>query len=156
LAVGAIEPKFYANLCRLLGCEQWLAHQLDDEVQPKIRADFRAAFAAKGRDAWVAELAGADTCVTPVLSVAELAEDDQYQARHAFVEAVITPTAPEGGAGTAPIRFRQVAPVLAGMEAPDGPVAIGDPRRSDTDRLLTGAGLTPGHIAHLRERGVVA
>ncbi len=23
LAVGAIEPKFYANLCRLLGCEQW-------------------------------------------------------------------------------------------------------------------------------------
>jgi crotonobetainyl-CoA:carnitine CoA-transferase CaiB-like acyl-CoA transferase len=37
LAVGAIEPKFYANLCRLLGCEQWSDHQLDDEVQDKIR-----------------------------------------------------------------------------------------------------------------------
>ena len=58
LAVGAIEPKFYANLCRLLGCEQWTAHQLDDEVQDKIRADFRAAFATRDRDTWVAELAG--------------------------------------------------------------------------------------------------
>ena len=33
LAVGAIEPKFYANLCRLLGCEQWIGSQLDDAVQ---------------------------------------------------------------------------------------------------------------------------
>ena len=71
LAVGAIEAKFFANLCRLLGCQQWTDHQLDDDVQDEIRADFRAAFATRGRDAWVAELAGADTCVTPVLSVAE-------------------------------------------------------------------------------------
>ena len=101
LAVGAIEPKFYANLCRLLGCEQWAAHQLDDEVQDKIRADFRAAFATKDRDAWVAELAGADTCVTPVLSVAELVDDDQYRARHAFVEAVVTATADRAAGGGA-------------------------------------------------------
>ena len=58
LAVGAIEPKFYANLCRLLGCEHWADHQLDDESQDKIRADFRAAFATRGRDEWVAVLAG--------------------------------------------------------------------------------------------------
>ena len=58
LAVGAIEPKFYANLCRLLGCEQWLDHQLDDGAQDKIRADFKAAFATQDRDDWVAELAG--------------------------------------------------------------------------------------------------
>jgi alpha-methylacyl-CoA racemase len=103
----------------------------------------------------VAELAAADTCVTPVLSVAELTDDAQYAARHAFVDAVSTPTSAEGGAGT-PTRFRQVAPVLAGMEAPDGPVVIGDPLRSDTDRLLTDAGLTPGQVADLRERGVVA
>ena len=47
IAVGAIEPHFYANLCRALGCEQWLAHQTDDAVQDAIRADFRAAFATK-------------------------------------------------------------------------------------------------------------
>ncbi len=40
IAVGAIEPHFFANLCRALGCEQWLAHQTDDAVQDAIRADF--------------------------------------------------------------------------------------------------------------------
>ena len=68
LAVGAIEAKFFANLCRLLGCAQWIDHQLDDDAQDGIRADFRAAFATRDRDDWAAELAGADTCVTPVLS----------------------------------------------------------------------------------------
>ena len=87
LAVGAIEPKFYANLCRLLGCEQWLDHQLDDDVQDKIRDDFAAAFATRDRDAWVAALAGADTCVAPVQTVAELAADGQFAARRAFVDA---------------------------------------------------------------------
>ena len=50
LAVGAIEPQFFANLCRALGCEQWIEHQTDDAVQDEIRADFRAAFATKARD----------------------------------------------------------------------------------------------------------
>ena len=47
VAVGAIEPHFCANLCRALGCEQWIAHQTDDAVQDAIRADFRAAFATR-------------------------------------------------------------------------------------------------------------
>jgi alpha-methylacyl-CoA racemase len=153
LAVGAIEPKFFANLCRLLGCEQWTRHQLDDSVQDKVRADFRSAFAAKDRDAWVAELSGADTCVTPVLSVAELVDDDQYAARHAIVEA-IAPVVTVGG-DRPPARFRQVGSVLAGMVSPDGPVMVGDPRRSDTDRLLAGAGLSAARIAELRDKGVV-
>ncbi len=57
VAVGAIEPAFYRNLCRLLDCEQWADHQLDDDVQDEIRAAFRAAFARRTRDDWVAELA---------------------------------------------------------------------------------------------------
>ena len=150
LAVGAIEPKFFANLCRLLGCEQWSAHQLDDEVQDKVRQDFAAAFATRDRAYWVDVLAGADTCVTPVLSVTELVDDEQLVARRAIVDAVAEP------AGGPPTRFRQVAPVLAGMERPDGPIDVGDPARSDTDRLLGGAGLSAETIEGLRARGVVA
>jgi alpha-methylacyl-CoA racemase len=151
LAVGAIEAKFFANLCRLLGCPQWAAHQLDDDVQDAIRADFRAAFATRERDAWVAELAGADTCVTPVLSVVELVGDDQFAARGAIVDAVTVPSD-----GTDPTHFRQVGPVLAGMPPAPRPVVAGDPTRTDTDRLLQGAGLTAGHITELRDKGVVA
>jgi alpha-methylacyl-CoA racemase len=153
LAVGAIEPKFFANLCRLLGCEQWTSHQLDDDAQDKIRADLRAAFATRPRAAWVEVLAGADTCVTPVLSVDELVDDEQYAARGAIVEAVVEP---DGGS---PRRFRQVGPVLAGMVAPTGPIEVADPADpagTDTDRLLSAAGLTADRITELRDRGIVA
>jgi len=65
LAVGAIEPVFWANLCKALDLERWIPHQSDDAVQDAIRADLRAAFAARDRDAWVAELGPADACVAP-------------------------------------------------------------------------------------------
>ena len=153
LAVGAIEPKFYANLCRLLGCEQWIAHQLDEAVQDAVRADFRAAFATRGRDEWVAELAGADTCVSPVLSVAELVDDAQFAARRVVVEAVLP--AGDGGSGDG-VRFRQVGPVLAGMPGRGETVQAGDPGRSDAEALLASAGVGPERIAELRTKGVLA
>lgn len=151
LAVGAIEAKFFANLCRRLGCPQWIDHQLDDDAQDGIRADFRAAFATRDRDDWAAELAGADTCVTPVLSAEELVDDAQYAARHAIVDAVAAPS--DGGT---PTRFRQVGPVLAGMAPAADPVVVADPTRSDADRLLRDAGLPASRITELRDKGVVA
>jgi len=152
LAVGAIEPKFYANLCRHLGCEQWVAHQLDDDVQEKIRADFRAAFATRDRDEWVEELAGSDTCVSPVQTAAELVDDDQFASRGAIVEAVM-----EGAGDTEqPVRFRQVGPVLAGMVHPEGPVAVRRPGTSDADKLLGAAGYPAERVAELRAKGVLA
>ena len=96
IAVGAIEPHFWANLCKALGCEQWIAHQTDDAVQDQVRADLRAAFATRDRDAWVAALAPADTCVSPVYEVSELVRDPHFAARGAFTNG-------------------QVAPVLAGQ-----------------------------------------
>ena len=81
IAVGAIEPHFYANLCQALGCEQWLAYQTDDAVQDAIRADFQAAFATKTRAEWVEQLGPADTCVSEVASVPELVRDAHLRSR---------------------------------------------------------------------------
>jgi alpha-methylacyl-CoA racemase len=150
LAVGAIEPKFFANLCRLLGCERWEGRQLDDDAQAAIRTDFAAVFANKNRDAWVAELAGADTCVSPVLSVDEVAADDHFAARGAFVDAELP-----GQGGTPPLRFRQVGRVLAGMPRIAATVVARDPLASDPDRVLAAGGLAPDRIAELRGKGVV-
>ncbi len=47
LAVGAIESKFFANLCTALGCPEFAGAQLDDDVQPAIRAAFASAFATR-------------------------------------------------------------------------------------------------------------
>jgi alpha-methylacyl-CoA racemase len=152
VAVAAIEPKFFANLCRALDCEQWIAHQLDDDAQDKIRADFAAAFVTKDRDTWVAELAPADTCVSAVQTVGEVSADPALVERGTFTEVV----APPGAGDEVPDRFTQVTPLLAGMVRPTSPVTAGDPSRTDTDRLLTAAGLDPQQVAALRERGVVA
>jgi len=146
VAVAAIEAKFFAALCRALGCERWIEHQYDDAAQDDIRRDLAAAFARRDRDAWVAELSGNDTCVAPVQSVAEVATDPQYAQRGAVVEA----KHPTRGA------FRQVGPVLAGMPAVAEPVCVPDPDATDTDELLAAAGLDGRRIAELRAKGVVA
>ncbi len=153
VAVGAIEPHFFANLCRLLGCDRWIDHQTDDTdgVQDAIRADFRAAFASKPRDEWVAVLAPADTCVSAVLSVPEAVADPQYVARGAFVEAT-SPVTTVGDGG----RFRQVGTLFAGTDTSRTEVVVPDPAATDTDALLAAAGYSPTDLALLREEGVIA
>ena len=146
LAVAAIEQKFFANLCRILGCEQWVERQYNDEAQADIRRDLSAAFARHDRDHWVDALAGADTCVAPVLAVSEIGDDAQYRSRRVVVEAK------RDAHGT----FRQVAPVLAGMAALPEPVIVPPEDASDTDALLHEAGVAPETVRALRDRGVLA
>ena len=111
LAVGAIESRFFANLCAALGCEQWAAYQYDADRQDEIRSALTAAFAGRTRDEWVAQLAGADTCVTPVLSVAEVTRDGHHRARGVFSSA----RHPEHGT------VEQVGPVIAGATRATAP-----------------------------------
>lgn len=146
LAVAAIEPAFWTNLCRALGLEKWERHQLDDAVQERIRADLSTAFAARDRDAWVAELASADTCVAPVYAVSELANDPHFRARGVFAEA----EHPQHG------RFRQLGPLLAGSDRSQ-PVAIvpGDDA-SDAEPLLRAVGYAANEIEVLLAAGTVA
>jgi alpha-methylacyl-CoA racemase len=152
LAVGAIEPKFFANLCRLLGLDRWIGSERDDDAQDAIRRDFAAVFVTKDRDTWVAELAAADTCISPVLTATEVVDDVQYRAREAFVDA----QQPGRAGGAAPASYRQVGPVLAGMPGRGQPVLAGNASRSDTDDLLAAAGVPAERIAELRTKGVVA
>jgi alpha-methylacyl-CoA racemase len=146
MTVAAIEPRFWANLCEQLGLEQWAGHQHDDAVQDQIRADVRAVFLTRDRDEWTARLSAADTCVAPVLTVPEVVDDEQFVARGDFAEAQ------HREQGT----FRQVGPVFAGMERPSKPYEARDATVTDTDDLLTAAGLSPDELAKLHEAGVIA
>jgi len=146
LAVGAIEPHFFANLCRALDCEQWLAHQTDDAVQDAMRADFRVAFARRARDEWVAELGPADTCVSEVATVPELVGAAHFRERAVFTNA----TAEQHG------DFEQVGWVLAGMDRAQPAPTVRDTPVTDTDALLREVGYSDAEIAALREEGVAA
>jgi alpha-methylacyl-CoA racemase len=146
LAVAAIEPAFWANLCRALALPQWIDHQLDDATQPAIRADLRAAFAARDRDEWIAMLAGKDTCLAAVREVSELPKDPHYASRGAFVRA----QHPRHGT------FRQLAPLLAGTDRTATGQRVPDASITDTDALLAAAGMDAAEIAALRSGGVIA
>jgi alpha-methylacyl-CoA racemase len=146
LSVGAIEPAFYANLCKALDLERWIPHQLEDGRQDEIRADLRRAFAARDRDDWVAELAPRDTCVAPVYALDELVDDPHFLARKVFV------TAEHDRHGT----FRQLGPVPAGADRSRSTYHVRDGSVTDTDALLRGIGLTMQEIEKMRRDGIVA
>ncbi|NRA07760.1 MAG: CoA transferase [Myxococcales bacterium] len=146
LSLGVIEGHFYANLCKALGCEQWLESEYDDAVQDEIRRDFAAAIAKRPRDEWVAELAPANTCVAPVYSMEELVEDAQFQARGIFGEVLH----PEHG------RFRQVNPAFAGMRRPTEAVPVPDWSQTNTVDVLAEAGIGVEEIEAMRDEGIVA
>lgn len=145
LSVGAIEPAFYANLCKALGCERFIEHQNDDARQDEIRAAFAAAFKSRDRDVWVAELAPNNTCVAPVYDMAELAADEHLNARGSFAEAR------HGEHGT----FKQVGPVWAGCNRDVAVHDVRDDDETDTKALLLAAGASPDEVDGLLAAGVV-
>jgi crotonobetainyl-CoA:carnitine CoA-transferase CaiB-like acyl-CoA transferase len=76
LAVGALEPKFWAALCGKLGCPEFIPDQFaEGERQAEIVESLRQVFAAKPAAEWLDLFQGADVCVTLVRNVAEVARD---------------------------------------------------------------------------------
>ena len=75
VAVGAIEPKFYAQLLALTGLEGTLdpRRQNDRTAWAENAAALASRFATRTRDDWAAAAAGTDACVSPVLDFLEAA-----------------------------------------------------------------------------------
>jgi crotonobetainyl-CoA:carnitine CoA-transferase CaiB-like acyl-CoA transferase len=74
LTVGALEPKFFARLCELVGRPE-LAQRQYDADQGALRAELAAVFASRPLADWLGLLDGEDVCVGPVASLAEAAAD---------------------------------------------------------------------------------
>jgi alpha-methylacyl-CoA racemase len=141
MAVGALEPQFYAALLAGLGLtDAGLPAQLDRDGWPVLRQRFADIFASRTRHEWEKVFAGTDACVSPVLNLAEAPVHPHAVARDAFVEiGGVTQPAP------APRFGRSAAGTPA---APPRPGA-------DTDTVLTGLGLPAADLEDLRARGVI-
>jgi alpha-methylacyl-CoA racemase len=81
MAVGAIEPQFFAQLLDGLGLSDDDVAQFDFVAYPEMHKLFEERFASKTRDEWTAVFAGTDACVTPVLTWAEAAQNEHLRAR---------------------------------------------------------------------------
>lgn len=87
VAVGALEPRFYDALVRGLGLDpEELPAQHDRAAWPALRERFALLFGRETREHWCRVFAGSEACVTPVLSLAELAGDAHLRARGSLVE----------------------------------------------------------------------
>ena len=88
MAVGAIEPQFFAQLLNGLGLSaDEVPNQMDIGAYPEMRKIFTERFASKTRDQWSEIFAGTDACVTPVLTWTEAAQNEHLKARSTLVRA---------------------------------------------------------------------
>jgi alpha-methylacyl-CoA racemase len=88
MAVGAIEPQFFAALLAGLGrSADEVPAQLDAASFPRMRELFTQKFASRTRDEWTEVFAGTDACVTPVLTWADAARDAHLTGRSTIITA---------------------------------------------------------------------
>ena len=139
LAVGALEPQFWAELLERVGLPaDDPPAQLDQSSWPFLRERLAGQFRTRTRDEWCALLEGTDACVAPVLSLLEAPTHPHHQARATFIEVDgVTQPAP------APRFSRTTSP----HPSPSAPAS---------DDLLTSWGITPDRVAHLRRTGALA
>ncbi|TDB74704.1 CaiB/BaiF CoA-transferase family protein [Micromonospora sp. KC723] len=86
VAVGALEPAFFAALLTGLGlADEDLPAQYDPSGWPRLRRRFTDRFAERTRDEWAEVFAGLDACVVPVLAPTEAHRHPHNAARGTFV-----------------------------------------------------------------------
>lgn len=82
LAVAALEPKFWAEFCRIAGHPQWAKRPLaPGAAGATLRAEVAALIRTRSRDEWEALVAHEETCVSAVLSPDEALSNEQVVAR---------------------------------------------------------------------------
>ncbi len=85
VAVGALEPPFFAALLDGLAIPRDRFRQHGRDAWPAMQREFAAVFAAQPRDHWATVFEGTDACVTPVLSMAEAPHHPHNVARGTFL-----------------------------------------------------------------------
>jgi alpha-methylacyl-CoA racemase len=140
VAVGTVEPTFYAELMSRLGLEADLDAQYDKSRWPAEKKRLAEVFRTKTRDEWCALLEGTDACFAPVLTPVEAPQHPHNRARGTFLELGGVPQP-----GPAP-RFSRTA-----ASTPVTAMHPGD----DTEAVLGRWGFEPKEVARLRDLGAV-
>lgn len=144
VTVGALEPQFWAALCKALGVPEFIEHHMAPAEQDAMGDRIQEILSGRTRDEWVAELADLDACFGPVNDLAEAFADPHVVARGIRTE-VPTSEGPTGVVNN-PIRF--VGVDQAELAPPPG---FGE----HTDEVLEAAGYSDDEIRSLKDAGAV-
>jgi alpha-methylacyl-CoA racemase len=145
LSLAAYEPKFYANLLRLiapLGFDDLAPEaQMDMSQWPALRDRFARLFRTKTRDEWVAFFAGTEICFAPALPMSEARTHPHNVEREMFVDV-------EGAPHPAPApRFSRTQTAVQGAPVKPG---------ADTDTALTDWDFDEADVAKLKSTAAIA
>jgi len=140
MALGAIEPKFWANFCNAVGHPEWIPLQQEADQQERLKNDIGTLFAERTAQEWHELLAPVDCCFTLVTPPGDVVEDPQIQARGMM------------GIGAdgvpwlrSPVRFQDTS--FSPGNVPD----YGE----HTDAVLRAAGYSEDDLAAFYARGVI-
>jgi alpha-methylacyl-CoA racemase len=142
IAIGSIEPQFYALLLEKTGLadDPAFQSQMNPQQWPELKNRLTAIFKSKTRAEWSELMEGSDVCFAPVLDLDEAPQHAHNRARGTFVEiaGVIQPA-------PAP-RFSRTAPEIQSPPAPIG---------EKTDETLADWGFSSEEVAALSRAGVI-
>jgi alpha-methylacyl-CoA racemase len=142
VAVGALEPQFYAALLAGLSIDPAeVGDQHDRSGWPTLRDRLTQTFATRTRDEWVAHFAGRDACVAPVLTTEEALADPHLRARGTVFEL-------DGVPQPAPAPRFSATPAVLDRPPPEP--------GEHTDEVLAELGYALAEAKALRDAGVVA
>jgi alpha-methylacyl-CoA racemase len=146
LSIGAIEPWFYANLCKAIGREDLLSCEVAaPEQREALKQSLRETFKSKTRDEWFDILTRQDICVGKVYDLDETERDPHLRAREMIVE-VDDPVAGKVKQVGIPIKLSETPGRIRFLAAPLG---------THTEELLTALGHSQEKIAELRAVGAI-
>jgi len=147
LAVGALEEKFWGNLCRLVGKAEW-ADQMPNDQDPRcegMKRELARIFRTKTQKEWLDLLMEKDACVTPVKTLQETFDDPHVRHRRMVTEI----DHPLAG------RIRQIGIPLKFSHTP-GEIRTPPPEMGEhTEEILKAHGYGKEQIEDLRKKGVI-
>ncbi|CAM5674858.1 CoA transferase [Streptomyces spiroverticillatus] len=116
MAVGALEPQFYAEFTGLLGIAETAPDRGDLARWGDLRDTIAARFKERTREEWTEVFAASDACVAPVLSMREAPRHPHLAARATYVEhGGVTQPAPAPRFSATPGAIRR-GPALPGAD----------------------------------------
>jgi|Deesub1362A_J573_1020465.scaffolds.fasta_scaffold00224_24 crotonobetainyl-CoA:carnitine CoA-transferase CaiB-like acyl-CoA transferase len=145
ISIGALEHRFWKNLCEALDCPQYVEDQYAEGPRREEILDFfRRTFREKTRDEWFELLKERDVCIGKVLEFHEVLQDLHLRKRGLFIE----PQAGETGHSMLanPIKMSDFTPTIRRPPAQWG---------EHTEEILREAGYSKEDIEALRSEGVI-
>lgn len=146
ISIGALEPKFWAALCRALEREDLIPEQNAPSARQKEMIKIlQEIFATRTLDEWIQVLSPVDTCFSPVLTMEEAFKDPHLCSR----EMILDLEYPGSG------KYIQMGLPIKIKESPGNATSVAPGLGDQNTEILTKIGYSPEEISVFQANGII-